>query len=99
MEEQFGTSVTALIASLPDVYAGKICAALDRQHPRDLFDIKVLYENEGITDEIRKAFVVYLVSNNRPMDELLEPNLLNQEGTYEAEFRTMTEEEVSYGEL
>ena len=35
--------------SVADLYAGKICAALDRQHPRDLFDIKLLFEHEGIT--------------------------------------------------
>ena len=49
-----------------DLYGGKICAALDRQHPRDLFDVKVLLENEGLTDEIRKGFVVYLAGHDEP---------------------------------
>jgi hypothetical protein len=47
------------VLSIPDLYGGKICAALDRQHPRDLFDVKVLLEQGGITEELRKAFVVY----------------------------------------
>ena len=47
-------SITTL--SFADLYGGKLCAALDRQHPRDIYDMKVLLENEGITDEIRKAF-------------------------------------------
>ena len=60
---------------------GKICAALDRQHPRDFFDVKVLFDHDGITDEIRKAFVVYLASGNRPMHELLHPNLKDPKET------------------
>jgi hypothetical protein len=40
------------------LYGGKLCAALARQHPRDIFDIKVLMENEGITEEIRTALVL-----------------------------------------
>jgi len=54
-EELFELSVTAQTLSLADLYAGKLCAALDRQHPRDLFDVKLLLDNEGMTDEIRKA--------------------------------------------
>lgn len=41
-----------------DLYAGKLCAALDRQHPRDLFDVKLLLENEGISDELLQVFIV-----------------------------------------
>jgi hypothetical protein len=32
-----------------DVYCGKLVAALDRQHPRDLFDEKQLYAHEGVS--------------------------------------------------
>jgi hypothetical protein len=63
---------------------------LDRQHPRDLFDVKLLLDNEGITDEIRKAFVVYLASHDRPMHELLDPKAKNIRGIYENEFAGMT---------
>ena len=70
------------VVALPDLYAGKIAAALDRQHPRDLFDILYLYENEGITDDLFKAFLVYLVSHNRPAHELLDPHLLDLESIY-----------------
>jgi predicted nucleotidyltransferase component of viral defense system len=37
------------VVSLDDVYGGKLVAALDRQHPRDLFDVMQLFANEGIT--------------------------------------------------
>lgn len=48
-------------------------AALDRQHPRDLFDIRDLLANEGISDELRRAFIVYLISHDRPISEVLVP--------------------------
>ena len=51
--------------SVADLYGGKLCAALDRQHPRDLFDVKLLLAHEGITEEIRKAFLVYLMVRTR----------------------------------
>jgi len=82
--------------STADLYAGKICAALDRQHPRDLFDIKLLFDHEGITTAIRQAFVVYLTSSSRPMSELLSPHELDVEDIYNKEFVGMTEIDVSY---
>lgn len=72
VEEQFGY-VEMQLLSIPDLYAGKICAALDRQHPRDLFDVKLLFENEGLTSDLVKTFLVYLISHNRTMAELLSP--------------------------
>ncbi len=57
VEEQFGY-VEMKMLSIPDLYAGKLCAALDRQHPRDLFDVKFLLENEGLTDDLKKTFLV-----------------------------------------
>lgn len=95
----FEQAVSTLVMSTADIYGGKICAALDRQHPRDLFDVKVLFENEGITEEIRKAFLIYLVSNNRPISELLNPNRLDIGMAFLEEFETMTENVVIYDEL
>jgi hypothetical protein len=98
-EEIFGmfTSITTL--SIADVYGGKICAALDRQHPRDLFDVKLLLENEGITEDIRKAFIIYLISHDRPISEVIRPNLKDFKQAYENEFVEMTNLPVSYEEL
>lgn len=98
-EELFELTLTAQTLSLADLYGGKLCAALDRQHPRDLFDVKSLLENEGITDEIRKAFVVYLASHHRPMHELLDPKPKNVRRIFENEFAGMTVDEVTYDEL
>ncbi|MCS0462653.1 nucleotidyl transferase AbiEii/AbiGii toxin family protein [Rhizobium favelukesii] len=44
------------VVSFADLYAGKIMAALVRQHPRDLFDIRDLLAAEGISEAIRQAF-------------------------------------------
>jgi predicted nucleotidyltransferase component of viral defense system len=82
-----------------DLYGGKLCAALDRQHPRDLFDVKLLLEGGGITREIRRAFVVYLAGHNRPMGELLSPNLKDISEAFETQFVGMTEEPVSLVDL
>jgi hypothetical protein len=98
-ETLFEQSIAISTLSFADIYAGKICAALDRQHPRDLFDIKILLENEGLTDQIRQAFIVYLISHPRPMVELLDPNFIDISKTYESEFRGMTTEDISLKEL
>ena len=98
-EKMFERSVTARVLSIPDLYGGKICAALDRQHPRDLFDVRVLLEHEGVTDEIRRAFVVYLASHDRPIRELLDPTRKDMRQVYESEFAGMTIDEIAYEDL
>ena len=93
-QERFERFATANILSVADLYAGKICAALDRQHPRDLYDVYKLLQNEGLTPDIRRAFVVYLASHGRPMHELLKPNFKDIAHVYAAEFAGMAREEV-----
>jgi predicted nucleotidyltransferase component of viral defense system len=78
------------LLSFEDLFAGKICAALDRQHPRDLYDVKCLLENEGLTTALKNTFLVYLISHSRPIAELLNPNRQNIEEIYKAEFEDMT---------
>lgn len=100
VEQLFKQSVGDVpMLSVSELYAGKICAALDRQHPRDLFDIYLLYQHEGLTEGIRQAFVVYLASSPRPMHEILNPNWLNQENLFAAEFQGMSRIPVKYDEL
>lgn len=94
-EELFGY-IDFPILSKMETYGGKICAALDRQHPRDLFDIYQLIQNNGITDEIIKGFVVMLLSANRPLSELIAPNILDRESIYLSEFQGMTDIEFTY---
>lgn len=98
VEEEFGFAEIAVV-SFEDLYAGKICAALDRQHPRDLFDIKQLLDNEGITDKLRKALLVYIISHPRPIAELLAPHFKDISDIYEGEFRNMAEYDIPQTEL
>ncbi len=77
------------VVSLEDLYGGKLVAAMDRQHPRDLFDVRQLLEHEGITPGIRRAFVVYLACHNRPVHEVLFPAVHDIGETYQREFLGM----------
>ena len=82
------------VVSLEDVYGSKLVAALDRQHPRDLFDVMQLFAHEGLTPGIRRAFVVYLACHNRPVHEVLNPSLRNIRLDYERNFNGMTTEPI-----
>ena len=98
VEATFGYAEMQVL-SLPDLYAGKICAALDRQHPRDFFDVRLLMENEGLTTELRQAFLVYLISHSRPLSELINPVLKNFRGIFESDFANMTEIPITVEDL
>ncbi|HUG20930.1 nucleotidyl transferase AbiEii/AbiGii toxin family protein [Piscinibacter sp.] len=87
------------VASLEDVYGGKLVAAMDRQHPRDLFDVMQLFAHEGITPDIRRAFVVYLASHNRPVHEVLFPARRDIAQEYERTFKGMTADAVALDDL
>ena len=95
-QDLFELSLQSRTLSKFDLYAGKICAALDRQHPRDLFDVYLLLKNEGLTSEIRKAFVVYLVSHPRPMVEILNPQQKDISDIFEKEFKDMIAEDIAF---
>ncbi len=95
----FELSIEARTLSFEDLYGGKACAALDRQHPRDLFDINMLFKNEGLPEKVRKAFIVYLVSHSRPMIELLDPHWSDLRPVFEREFQGMVVEPVTAEEL
>ena len=88
-----------VLLSFEDLYAGKICAALDRQHPRDLYDVYWLLQNEGIDERLKNAFLVYLMGHNRPIHELLAPQAQDIEPLYRAEFEGMIYEPVGLERL
>ena len=103
-QDQFLKFMRVKTLSIADLYGGKICAALDRYHPRDLFDIKLLLENQGLTEAVRQAFIVYLASGSRPMHELLEPRVTEAsqqefENTFQNEFSGMTSIPTTHEEL
>lgn len=98
VEEQFGFAEMPVL-NFADLCAGKIMAALDRQHPRDLFDVRDLLANEGLDDMLRKAFIVYLLSHGRPMAEVLAPPRLDISAEYKRGFEGMVEQPVSLDDL
>ena len=98
VEEEFGFAENHLV-SFADLYAGKMVAALDRQHPRDLFDVRDLLANEGIAHALRTAFVVYMLSHNRPMAEVLAPTRKDISQEFERGFSGMTEVPVTLDDL
>lgn len=77
---------------MEQLYGGKICAAIDRQHPRDLFDIKYLLESEGFTDKLKAGFIYCLLGSERPIYEMLNPNRLDQQEVLLNQFDGMTSE-------
>jgi hypothetical protein len=98
IEAQFGYAEMPLLHR-NDLYAGKLCAALDRQHPRDLFDVRLLLENEGVTDDLMHVFVIYLISGNRPLAEMLAPQFQPLEKVFETQFKGMTLRPIGVAEL
>lgn len=90
VSSEFDKEFDIQISSLPDLYGGKIAAALDRQHPRDLFDVKLLLGTEGLSKNIMTGFLVYLMCHKRPPNELLKPSLQDQTALFDSDFKGMT---------
>ncbi len=87
------------IVSFEDLFGGKLHAAVDRQHPRDLYDVKLLYEHEGLTDDLFRTFLIYIACSARPAHELLNPNLIALDQPYVREFEGMTKSAVGLDDL
>lgn len=97
--EIFKREVRIKMLDRDELYGSKLVAALDRQHPRDLFDVMSLLNGSGITPRMRRAFVIYVAGHPRPIGELLTPNAKSLEQTYQADFVGMTEIEVQLADL
>jgi predicted nucleotidyltransferase component of viral defense system len=98
VQKEFGKFASINVLSHAELYGGKICAALDRQHPRDMFDVFLLFKNKGYTEEIKIGFMTALLSHMRPMNEILEPHLLDQRSTFEKQFSGMSTIPFTYEE-
>jgi predicted nucleotidyltransferase component of viral defense system len=98
-EAEFARFVSASVLSHAELFGGKICAALDRQHPRDLFDVHHMLANEGFTDDVRLGFITLLISHSRPLNEMLHPNFLDQAQAYESQVAGMAFTPFSYADF
>ena len=98
VEDSFGFAEMPIV-SFEDLFGGKIHVALDRQHPRDLYDIKLLYDNEGLTESLFRTFLVYAASSPRPLHELLRPTPKALREPFVLEFEGMTRKPVPLDDL
>ena len=90
----FFTDIEIPLLHPDELYGSKLVAAMDRQHPRDIFDILKLYEEDGLTDGMIECFVCYLAGHNRPIHEVLFANEIDITSSHANEFVGMTKEPV-----
>jgi len=93
---EFGKFASMQVQSEAELFGGKICAALDRQHPRDLFDIHHLFNIGKISGEIKDGFIAALLSHNKSIHEVLDPTIQDQRKAFARQFEGMTNQPFSY---
>lgn len=92
-EDDFEMTVKARIVPISLLYGGKIAAALSRQHPRDLFDIKHMSVS---LEEAKRGFIFCLLGSDRPLYESFDPNLIDQSEVMVNQFDGMSDVPFSY---
>jgi predicted nucleotidyltransferase component of viral defense system len=95
-QKKFDTFCSINVVPKGQLYGGKVCAAMDRQHPRDIFDVKQLLQREGFTQEIKEGFLFRLLSSDRSIQDVLFPNLQDQRLAMTNQFAGMSEEQFTY---
>jgi len=99
VEREFGFAEMQVL-DFADLYAGKLSAALSRQHPRDLFDIQPLLDDDNLDARLWRTFLVYLTCSPKPAAEMLAPNEPRDfEQTFAAHFQGMTAAPVTAASL
>ena len=94
-QDLFTTDVTIPVLATPELYGSKLVAAMDRQHPRDIFDALHMLDRFGWREIFADCFVAYLAGHNRPVHEVLFPKTKPLAPGFSNEFAGMTREEVS----
>lgn len=95
----FSAELEVPVLAVDELYGSKLVAAMDRQHPRDLFDVWELFEHGGLTDAAVECFVTYLAGHDRPTHEVLFPNAKEVAGEYHNNFVGMTNDPVGLDAL
>jgi len=99
-QELFNLDVALPLLAVPELYGSKLVAALDRQHPRDIYDVQNMFEKFGrIPASFIDCFVAYLAGHNRPVHEVLFAQPQPLQPAFDNEFYGMTREEVSIESL
>jgi predicted nucleotidyltransferase component of viral defense system len=98
-QDEFGKFAAVQVVSQAELFGGKVCAAFDRQHPRDLFDAHQLFAHEGLTDDIHQGFIVALLSHPRSIHEVIRPRLQDQRSLFATQFTGMTSQQFTYDDF
>ena len=93
--EMFSAELELPMLATAELYGSKLVAAMDRQHPRDLFDVWQMFASDGLSDPMVECFVTYLAGHNRPTHEVLFGNEKDIADEYHNNFMGMTTEPVS----
>lgn len=94
-QDMFTSGLSVPMLNRAELYGSKLVAAMDRQHPRDIFDVLKMYERFGLHASFVDGFVAYLAGHNRPVHEVLFSADAPFDAIYESHFRGMTMDEVS----
>jgi hypothetical protein len=95
----FTTELSVPVLATSELYGSKLVAAMDRQHPRDLFDVRGLFERGGLTAEVVECFVCYLAGHNRPVHEVLFSRDVDMSSAFENEFAGTARNPITLAEL
>ena len=95
-QEEFSLFCEANVVPTTQLYGGKIAAALSRQHPRDLFDVKYM---DIPFSECREGLIFCLLGSDRPIHESFAPRLIDQREAMENQFAGMTDVPFTYEEF
>ncbi len=95
-QEEFGLYCETDIVPMTLLYGGKIAAALSRQHPRDMFDVKYM---EYPFAQTREGLLFCLLGSDRPIRESFSPSLIDQSDALVNQFEGMTDIPFSYEEF
>jgi hypothetical protein len=93
--DMFGAELELPVLATAELYGSKLVAAMDRQHPRDLFDVWEMFAAGGLSDATVECFVTYLAGHNRPTHEVLFGNDKDIADEYRNTFVGMTADLVS----
>ncbi len=91
----FSVALELPVLAPAELYGSKLVAAMDRQHPRDLFDVLKMFESGGLSDAAVECFVTYLAGHHRPTHEVLFGKEKDVAHEYHQHFVGMTTEPVS----
>ncbi len=97
--EMFSVELRLPVLATDELYGSKLVAAMDRQHPRDFFDVREMYRAGGLSEATVECFVTYLAGHNRSIDGVLFPRKKDIAHEYRTGLVGMTTDPVQFDTL